>query len=246
MEQEDGKRIGRGLREIWATCGEVDGVRTLRVYQAYNEAIAAAVASANSFTEPRNKGIWSTSRMTWIKPSATWMAYRCGWSTLKDKNQAAVLALDLDMGAFLALLSEAVVIHGDMQMEKGECREKKVIVQWDPERELDPDNIPPPGHKAAGSPYLRQIQGVRSLQVGLRGRGSEMLCDASFVRRITDSTEQFRAAHEALRNGDLASARLALWPEPELEERLIEVPAMLQQVIGMHESECNSGKQPCA
>ncbi|CAE8641938.1 unnamed protein product, partial [Polarella glacialis] len=72
----------------------------VRVYQAYNDAIADAAVAANSFSGPLEQGLWSATRMTWIKPSAVWMAYRCGWTSLKDKNQARVLALDLSRAGF--------------------------------------------------------------------------------------------------------------------------------------------------
>merc|ERR1719145_468084 len=88
------------FREIRAVYDE----DTVRVYQAYNDAIADAAVAANSFRAPQEAGLWSASRMTWIKPSAVWMAYRCGWSTMKDKNQARVLALELSRPRFEELL----------------------------------------------------------------------------------------------------------------------------------------------
>merc|ERR1712084_3196 len=82
----------RGLfREIRAIHDDA----TVRVYQAYNVEIADAAAAANSFRAPLEAGTWSSTRMTWIKPSAVWMAYRCGWTIMKDRNQARVLALDV-------------------------------------------------------------------------------------------------------------------------------------------------------
>ena len=61
---------------------------TVRVYQAYNAAIADAALAAQHFVPP-----WQEGRMTWIKPSATWMGYRSGWGQ-KDRNQCRILAVN--------------------------------------------------------------------------------------------------------------------------------------------------------
>ena len=213
---------GRGIREIWASRSVIDGTPTIRVYQAYNEKIAAAAVAANSFTAPRDLGLWSETRMSWVKPSAAWMAYRCGWTVHKDANQARVLALDVDAAAFLELLAEAAVTQGH-------CKDKPVVVQWDPERELDLTTKLPPD-----APFLRALPEVRSLQVGLRAKsGASWLCDARVVRRITDVTPSFRSAHDALGNGDLEAARQALWPEPSLLERRVDVPSALCATLEM-------------
>ena len=77
------------------------------VYQAYRPEIADWAVQHQRFGGP-----WSRGRMTWIKPSAVWMAYRCGWTLHKDANQSNVLALDLDRAEFERLLMHAVVSHG--------------------------------------------------------------------------------------------------------------------------------------
>ena len=86
--------------------------KTVRVYQAYNARIADAAVEAQSFRGALKKGLWSPTRMTWIKPSAVWMAYRCGWTQLKDGNQARVLDLDLDRSKFQDILAQATLSHG--------------------------------------------------------------------------------------------------------------------------------------
>ena len=86
----------REIRAVWSNA-------TVRVYQAYNAEIAEAAVRAQRFVAP-----WRPERMTWIKPSAVWMGYRCGWAA-KDANQARVLAIDLYRAAFDALLCEAVL-----------------------------------------------------------------------------------------------------------------------------------------
>ena len=229
----------RGFREIFATLTtSPDGSECVRVYQAYNEPIASSAAAANSFSKPRDAGIWKETRMTWIKPSAAWMAYRCGWTLFKGKNQARVLALDLDRAKFEELLMEAAVTDDMPADQVGSFKEKPVVVQWDPERLLDASLHPSAGRssgdgsKADREPYLRKVEHVRSLQVGLRGRAAASLLDPSFVRCVTDVTTHFQAAHAALAAGDLAAAKEALCPD----ERRMEVAKELRQALRMDEA----------
>eukprot|EP00440_Ansanella_granifera_P021127 gb/GFBE01022940.1/.p1 GENE.gb/GFBE01022940.1/~~gb/GFBE01022940.1/.p1 ORF type:complete len:244 (+),score=54.22 gb/GFBE01022940.1/:1-732(+) len=214
----------RGFREIYA----VYDSKTVRVYQAYNDAIADAAVAANSFRAPMEAGLWSSERMTWIKPSAVWMAYRCGWTMLKDKNQTRVLALDVSRSGFEQLLMGARLSHGS---DKGSCKEGSVTVQWDPEREMAPE--------ADGKNVFTQKQDrVRSIQIGLRGKAVETLLDPSFLIKITDVTEDFRAAYRALTASppNLDAARAALWPCPEAQ---LPVPGELKRVLQMDcASEC--------
>ena len=224
----------RGLREIYATHTSVDGAACVRVYQAYSAPIAARAAAANSFAAPLADGLWSGERVSWIKPSAAWMAYRCGWTLLKDAAQARVLALDLDRAAFMRLLARARVTHGE---PAGGLKGAPVRVQWDPERALDPtcaDEASAAG-VAKGHPFLRRLERVRSLQVGVSGGAGAALCDARLVRRITDVTPAFRAAHAALARGELERARAALWPDAAMRERRVEVPPEVRAALQMDE-----------
>merc|ERR1719161_2633761 len=91
---------------------------SVRVYQAYNAKIADDAVAANSFRAPLKAGTWSASRISWIKPSAVWMAYRCGWTIMKDSNQARVLALDVSRLQLQSLLLEAKVSDDS---KPGEC-----------------------------------------------------------------------------------------------------------------------------
>lgn len=78
---------------------------------------------------------------------------------------------------------------------------------------------------------------MRSLQIGLRGKSgcaanqaaSALLLDPTFVRRITDVTAQFKAAHAALAAGDAVAARAVLCPD----ERPMEVPKELREALHM-------------
>merc|ERR1712083_681638 len=119
-------------REIRA----IHNSETVRVYQAYNAAIADAAVAANSFKAPQEAGTWSASRISWIKPSAVWMAYRCGWSVMKDENQARVLALDISRSGLERILMRAMVTD---DCDPGICKSYPVVVQWDPERFISPE-----------------------------------------------------------------------------------------------------------
>eukprot|EP01063_Lacrimia_lanifica_P039204 TRINITY_DN8556_c0_g1_i1.p1 TRINITY_DN8556_c0_g1~~TRINITY_DN8556_c0_g1_i1.p1 ORF type:complete len:238 (+),score=76.56 TRINITY_DN8556_c0_g1_i1:66-779(+) len=204
---------------------------TVRVYQAYSDEIAEKAVAANSFEAPRAAGVWSAARMTWIKPSALWMAYRCGWSMLKDARQARVLALDVSRTGLEALLMQAHLSHGSAA--RPECKASPVVVQWDPERGFDPD-------APAKQVLTRAVTGVRSIQIGLRGAGSAALLDPTFVRRITDVTSDFRAACKALQTGDVPAAKAALW-QGEAKEAPLEVPSELRAVLGMDATPADDG-----
>lgn len=198
-------------REIRAVYNE----ETIRVYQAYNQEIADAAVQANSFRGPLEAGIWKDTRMTWIKPSKVWMAYRCGWTLLKkDKNQARVLALDVSRPRFEELLSSnAVLSHGNNNNQKKACRDSPVVVQWDPER-IMACNGP---EDTTTSMYTRPLPDVRSIQIGLRGEGTRTLLDQKFVVKITDVTQDFQTALAALQRGDMRHAEEALWPRGQTE-----------------------------
>lgn len=210
---------------------------TVRVYQAYNESIADAALESQSFRSPLEAGLWSATRMTWIKPSKVWMAYRCGWTLLKDTNQSRVLALDLSRRKFEELIRGARVSShvtntgrggggGDGGKRRGgKCRDSDVVVQWDPERVMKEDA---PENQVFTAP----VRDVRSIQIGLRGKAVEMLLDPEAVVRITDVTEDFRGALEALRLGDLDRARALLWPSGG--EEVMEVSTDIREVLGMN------------
>ena len=211
--------LERPFREIRA----VHDADTVRVYQAYSDKIADLAVSANSFRAPLAAGCWSATRMTWIKPSAVWMAYRCGWTTMKDRGQARVLALDLSRSRFEELLRGAKLAHDG----GAGCKASQVVVQWDPEREMDP------AATGARDALTRGTTSVRSIQIGLRGDGVQALLDPAFVLRISDVTSSFRQAGALLAAGDESGARAALWPETP--EAPMVVPVDLRAVLKMDE-----------
>ncbi|KAJ3248259.1 hypothetical protein HDU78_001264 [Chytriomyces hyalinus] len=170
---------------------------TIRVYQAYNAAIAHHAVAHQKFHGAPG---FNPTRMTWIKPSFCWMAYRSGYS-YKDANQARILAIDLHQPKFLEILSEAVISDVG-RTQPGECRKSDVVVQWDPERDVS----------------LNRLE-MRSLQVGLRGEMARRYAEGEFISAITDVTEQFQSVKEALDSGLLDRA-IELCPAEAVFETL--------------------------
>jgi hypothetical protein len=212
---------------------------TIRVYQAYNDAIADAALAGQTFQAPLDAGLWSSTRMTWIKPSKVWMAYRCGFTLLKDKNQRRVLALDIARPEFEKFLERATVNHIDGNRnnnsnndeKKKKCRNSNVVVQWDPERVM---NTKAPGGKKQA--YTHSLPLKRSIQIGLRGNVAKALLDPGVVLGITDVTEDFRAALKALQRNDIHAATTLLWPcssSSNQTERLLEVSEQIRERLGM-------------
>lgn len=207
---------------------------TVRVYQAYNDKIADAALAAQSFRAPLDLGLWSNRRMTWIKPSKVWMAYRCGFTKLKDKNQSRVLALDLSRSKFEELLRQATInghtTTGDNETTtKGKkCRDSSVVVQWDPERQM----VVVCNNNSKNDLYTARIPSVKSIQIGLRGSAVEALLDPEVVLRISDVTQDFTSALKALQEHDnVETANALLWPEEKEEE--MEVPLTIQEHLGI-------------
>jgi hypothetical protein len=130
--------------------------RTIRVYQAYRDAIADSALANGTFVSPP----FSLSRMTWIKPSFLWMMYRAGWG-FKDSGQSRILAIDVSREGFEWALKRACLSHPDPSMTREEWAEFKsrhpVRIQWDPERDLMLQPLP-----------------YRSLQMGLEGEAAHL------------------------------------------------------------------------
>ena len=148
--------------------------RTIRVYQAYNTAIANSALEHGTFVSPPFK----MGRMTWIKPSFLWMMYRSGWGE-KDKGQNRILAIDITREGFEWALEHSLLSH-DFQnyAEKKEWLKVKnatpVRIQWDPERDLQ---LEPLGHRA--------------IQVGLTDEAVELYVN-EWIENISDVTDLAR------------------------------------------------------
>jgi hypothetical protein len=170
--------MGSNSKEIRA----VYDVRTIRVYQAYGDAIADAALSRGTFVSPPFK----MERMTWVKPSFLWMMYRSGWGN-KDAGQRRILAIDISRSGFEWALDNSCPSHPDTAMSRTEYDRLKaaspVRIQWDPDRDLALD------------PMDR-----RAIQVGLRGAAvSHYLSE--WIEAITEVTALAHSIEALVRSG---------------------------------------------
>lgn len=160
---------------------------TLTVYQAYSPAIAEPAVAHGRFVAP-----FKRERMTWIKPSFLWMAYRSGWAT-KD-GQERVLAIEITRDGFEWALAHACLSHyepGTYQSRDEWSAAKAtspVRIQWDPERDL----------------HLHPLE-HRAIQVGISGDAADLFVD-EWITAITDITDLMRQVHEKVRAGDVGGA----------------------------------------
>lgn len=155
----------------------------IRVYQAYNEQIAADAVLHGTF----GKG-FKLDRMTWIKPSFLWMMYRCGWGT--KKNQEHILAVDIKREAFDYLIRSAIcsTFNEDEFISRDEWKEKvkssDIRVQWDPERDIH------------GNPLE-----YRSIQIGMRGEAVKKYI-TEWIVGISDITEYVAKLYNMRNKGE--------------------------------------------
>jgi Domain of unknown function (DUF4291) len=195
------------LRQIRASLTE----STLVVYQAYPPEIAEPGLAAGRFVAP-----FKRERMTWIKPSFLWMAYRCGWAT--KPGQERVLAIEITREGFEWALAHACLSHfepgtyADHDAWAAALAASPVRIQWDPERNLE---LAPLDH--------------RSIQIGLAGDAARRYVD-EWIVSLTDATQQFRRIQQLVAAGAHDAARTLLPREtpyplsPELAARIGATP----------------------
>jgi len=175
------------VRQIRAVYDE----STIRVYQAYSDAIADTAMKCGRFVCPPFK----MERMTWIKPSFLWMMYRSGWG-FKDSGQSRILAIDISRKGFEWALAHACASHPPESMTPQQWEALKanspVRIQWDPERDLHHN---PLTHRA--------------IQVGLSGEAVRHYV-GDWTQRITDVTPLAHAIHAQVQSGNLAQAQSML------------------------------------
>lgn len=158
-------RPGVPIRQIRAQFEE----QTVRVYQAYSDEIADQAMAAQTFISPFKRG-----RMTWIKPSFTWMMYRSAWGSKSEQNR--ILGIDVSRTGFDWALAHSSVSHFDPAMHSSMeewqqlVSQSPVRIQWDPERTLTLEAVP-----------------WRAIQVGLGGPAAEAYVD-EWIVRIEDMT----------------------------------------------------------
>lgn len=171
----------RPLRQIRA---HQPSPQSLILYQAYNSSIATAAVRAQKLSA---SPLFSTSRMTWLKPSWCWVCYRSGYGQ-KDVNQTHILALEVSRVGFEEILSHAVLAE---DAGKGDEGDSSVRVQWDPER----------------GPGLER-RSWRSIQVGVKGALVGKLLN-EWILGIEDVTDRAKGMQKAvLDNEDLELAGL--------------------------------------
>jgi hypothetical protein len=170
---------GRPLREIRAHFDE----KTIRVYQAYSPAIAVPALQAQKFVPP-----FSLSRMTWIKPSFTWMMYRSGWA--EKPGQECILGIDILRSGFEWALAHSCLSHFDAAIHASRegweemLRNSPVRIQWDPERDA----------------HLRPLA-WRAIQIGLGPVAAREYAEKWTVR-IEDVTSLAKDIHAQIARGD--------------------------------------------
>jgi hypothetical protein len=164
---------------------------TIRVYQAYSDAIADSALKNGNFVSPPFK----LERMTWIKPSFLWMMYRSGWG-YKDSGQKRILAIDITHDGFLWALKNSCSSHPEPSMSQDEWNQVKrnspVRIQWDPERDL----------------HLHPLS-YRSIQIGL-SKDAVKYYISQWIVRIADITPLAHEIYAHIKNKDLDTAQQLL------------------------------------
>ncbi|MFI9600568.1 DUF4291 domain-containing protein [Streptomyces sp. NPDC052043] len=157
--------------------------------------------------------------LTWIKPSFTWMMYRCGWGA--KPGQETVLAVEITRDGFEWALRNACLssyvrgLHPDRSTWQRQLKRAPTRVQWDPERDL----------------HLRPLP-YRSLQLGLSGEAARRYADEWTVS-LSDVTPLAREIHALVSSGDLDSAARLL-PEERPYPAGDELLAHLREPVRPH------------
>ena len=145
---------------------------------------------------------------------------------MKDKDQSRVLSLELSIAKFFDLLRMSKLSHGDVS-GVDRCKDSNVVIQWDPERKFDANN------NNSSQAFTSKIDGVRSIQIGLRNEAVTMLLDPNFVLNIRDVTSRFLSAGKSLQSG-IHDTRIEniLWPQEQ--EQPVEIDDIeVRRIIGI-------------
>lgn len=181
--------------------------QTIRVYQAYGDAIAREAIRLGTFGKH-----FKRTRASWIKTSFLWMMYRSGWAS--KPGQENILAIDIKRSGFDTILHNIVLstfdaeIYETIENWKRQMEQKEVRCQWDPDRDI------------YGNPI-----GRRAIQLGLQG---EMLADYvnEWIVEITDITDFVHTMQENISKGTFQEELLPV-------EKEYPVPEAIRKQIGL-------------
>lgn len=169
---------------------------TITVYQAYPSTIANPALEAQKFISPP----FSMTRMTWIKPSFLWMAYRCGYAS--KPGQERVLAIEITREGFEWALRNSRLSHYDSHQQgaknsdrngklaewRNKLKAYPVRIQWDPERNLKFEPLR-----------------YRSIQIGLGPQAAQKYVN-EWIVSITDVTDTMKNIPQLLDAGRIEEA----------------------------------------
>jgi hypothetical protein len=166
---------------------------TIAVYQAYSPEIAEPALVAGTFVPP-----FGTNRMTWIKPSFLWMAYRSGWAT--KPGQTRVLRIHLTRPGFEWALAHSTLSHYDPAHHESEESWRSTLaispvrIQWDPEQTLT----------------LQPQPEVRSIQIGLASEAVHHYVN-DWIAHLEDITAEMHRIRDLAQTSP-SDAQAQSWP----------------------------------
>jgi hypothetical protein len=179
----------------------------ITVYQAYSAEIGDAAVKHQKLSASTS---FSYGRMTWIKPSFSWMCYRAGYS-YKDSRQARILAIKMKHDHFIELLRQAFVGHGAPDSTEA------VRVQWDPER----------------TPAMQKLP-WRSIQIGIPRSLSQKWVE-EWIVSIEDVTERAKALKQEVDEHPNVQLDELLAKDIVPVESIYEVPDDVKEILKMDE-----------
>lgn len=229
--------------------------KTLFVYAAFPESIATAAVKTQRLDASPN---WLGPRMTWVKPSWSWMMYRCGYS-FKDKGQARVLAIEMKWEDFEKLLEYARVHDpgaeetADQRNEKkkkgrkqrDESQEKpknddgmntaKTETQHEEAKVVKGRNYVRVQWDPERTPRLGRLE-YRSIQIGIPGEIKKKWLE-EWIQSITDVTERAQNLKAALDETPTLTTDQLVEKGHVPPETVYELPQHLREILAMDRNE---------
>lgn len=190
----------------------------ITVYQAYKTSIAEVAVSTQKLNASPD---FRPGRMTWVKPSWSWMMYRAGYS-YKDPGQSRILAIKMTHKDFIGLLERGVLAShardgqpGATAGDKPRVKTTDVRIQWDPER----------------TPELHVLP-YRSIQIGIPGALSDTWA-REWIAEIEDVTDKARELKRTLDEEPEVTLEELISRGLVPEERPFNVPQLVHQKLEM-------------